>query len=197
MRAVLFDLDGVLVDTYEAWFALTQASARDLGGREVTRAEFAERWGQSVAEDAARWFGGMPPHQLERHYEAHFAEHAQHVRVNPDAKQLFEAIRLKHLRTALVTNTPRLLAESILTTAKLNIHIVVGGTDVPKAKPAPDMVVRALQLLAVAPSQAIYVGDTRFDKEAAAAAGVRFVGLGVEGNPTITRLLDLLSVLAE
>jgi phosphoglycolate phosphatase/AHBA synthesis associated protein len=195
MRAVLFDLDGVLVDTYEAWFALTHAAARDLGGREVTRGEFAERWGQSVADDAARWFGNMPASYLERYYDAHFSEHAHHVRTNPDVKQVFDAIRAKHLRTAVVTNTPRLLAESILDNAKIPAHIVVGGTDVPNAKPAPDIVWRALQLLAVPPTQAIVVGDTRFDKEAAHAAGVRFVGLGIEGDPTLTTLLDLLSVI--
>ncbi len=195
MRAILFDLDGVLVDTYEAWFALTQAAARDLGGREVTRAEFGERWGQSVADDAVRWFGGMPAHRLERYYDTHFSEYAQHVRTNPDVKQVFDAIRAKHLRTAIITNTPRLLAEAILDQAKIPAHIVVGGSDVPNPKPAPDIVYRALQLLAVSPTQAIVVGDTRFDKEAAQAAGVRFVGLGIEGDPTLTSLLDLLAVL--
>lgn len=193
---MLFDLDGVLVDSYEAWFALTHAASRDLGGREVTRKEFAERWGQSVAEDAARWFKDTPANYLERYYDAHFVEHAHLSRVNPDAKQLFEALRVRQLRTAVVTNTPRVLAESILGSAGLSIHIVVGGNDVPRPKPAPDPVIRALQLLAVPPTQAIYVGDTCFDQEAAAGAKVRFVGLGVEGNPTITRLIDLLSVVS-
>lgn len=193
---MLFDLDGVLVDSYEAWFALTHAASRDLGGREVTRGEFAQRWGQSVADDAERWFGGMAPYDLERYYDAHFREHAHLIHVNPDAKQLFEQLRARHLRTAVVTNTPRLIAEGILAAAGLAIHIVVGGNDVPRPKPAPDMVIRALQLLAVPPTVALYVGDTVFDRDAAKGAAVRFVGLGVEGNPTITRLLDLLSVLA-
>jgi phosphoglycolate phosphatase/AHBA synthesis associated protein len=195
MRAVLFDLDGVLVDTYEAWFALTHAAARDLGGREVTRGEFAERWGQSVADDAARWFGKMPASKLERYYDEHFTEHAHHVRTNPSVTQVFEGLRAKHLRTAVITNTPRVLAETILAIAGIPIHIVVGGSDVARPKPAPDIVIRALQLLAVPPTQAIVVGDTKFDKEAAKGAGVRFAGLGIDGDPSLTSLLDLLAVI--
>ena len=69
--------------------------------------------------------------------------------------------------------------------------MLVGGTDVPRAKPAPDLVLRACERLGVAPGEAILVGDTRFDREAAAAAGVRFVGLRLEGDVKLERLSDV------
>ena len=51
------------------------------------------------------------------------------------------------------------------------------------------------ELLGVAPGEAVLVGDSRFDREAAAAAGVRFVGLGTTGDVQIRRLSGLLDAL--
>ncbi len=51
IRAVLFDLDGVLVDSYEVWFPLLNACARELGCPAIDRDRFRDAWGQGVQED--------------------------------------------------------------------------------------------------------------------------------------------------
>ena len=71
---------------------------------------------------------------------------------------------------------------------------MVGGTDVARGKPAPDMVLEACRRLRVAPAEALVVGDSRYDRDAAAAAKVRFVGLRIAGDRRIERLGGLLDL---
>ncbi len=195
LRGVLFDLDGVLLDSYEAWFALVNATARDLGYPPVSREAFHAGWGQGLAADVESFFVRHDVAQIETHYRTHFAEHARELTVDPDAAPLLETLRRAGLRSAVVTNTPASIAGEILRAAGLRPDVLVGGTDVPRAKPAPDMVLLACERLGVAAGEAILVGDTRFDREAATAAGVRFVGLRLEGDVKLERLSDVRALL--
>lgn len=192
VRALLFDLDGVLVDSYEAWLAVVQQTAAALGGRPVTRESFAQGWGQGIEADLARWFPGRQVAEVEAFYHAHFLDHRERLRFDADAAPVLAALRERGIPTALVTNTPGPLARSILATGNLVLDAVVGGTDVPRAKPAPDLVLRAAELLGVPPGEALMVGDTEFDRAAARAAGTPFAGLGIEGDVTLGRLQDVL-----
>jgi phosphoglycolate phosphatase/AHBA synthesis associated protein len=198
-RAILFDLDGVLIDSGEVWLALLRQTARALGppGMEVTREAFTAGLGQGIEADIARWFPGCTVDEVERYYAAHFLEHRSLLRVDPDAHAVIEALRARAVPTALVTNTPSPLAREILASVGLAIDVVVGGTDVPRPKPAPDIVLRAASLVGVAPAHALVVGDTAFDRDAARAAGARFAGLGIAGDVSIARLADVLALVAE
>lgn len=179
---MLFDLDGVLVDSYEVWFHVVRAAALHFGAPEVTRASFAPGWGQGIASDLERWYPGRSLDEVEHYYTAHFLDHAAHLRVDPDAEPVLSALREAGLPTALVTNTPGPLARAIVERAGLGLDAIVGGTDVPNAKPAPDVVLAAAARLGVAPAESVMVGDTEFDRAAARAAGARFVGLGIAGD---------------
>ena len=75
--------------------------------------------------------------------------------------------------------------------AGLEADEIVGGTDAPRAKPAPDMVLLACERLGVGTGEVLFVGDSRYDREAAGAAGVRFVGLGIDGDLRIEALGEL------
>src|SRR5262249_5152089 len=104
-------------------------------------------------------------------------------------------LRSAGLRQALITNTPGPLAGEILRHAGLALDTIVGGTDVPAGKPAPDMVLEACRRLGVTPGEAAVVGDSRFDRDAAAAAAVRFIGLRLDGDARIERLSELWGLL--
>ncbi|MCH7482225.1 MAG: HAD-IA family hydrolase [Chloroflexi bacterium] len=70
-----------------------------------------------------------------------------------------------------------------------------GSSDVPEAKPAPDMVYRACEVLGVEPWDVLVVGDSPYDRDAAAAAGAPFAGIGgIEGNFTLSDLRQVLEV---
>ncbi|HBZ70460.1 MAG TPA: haloacid dehalogenase [Deltaproteobacteria bacterium] len=194
IRAILFDLDGVLIQSYEVWFELVKAAARDLVGGAVSRGDFAAGWGQGIEADVERFFPGRSVAEVERYYDAHFLDHAPHLMVNPDATPVLRELRSRGIPTVLVTNTPGTLAREILRAAELALDAVVGGTDVAHAKPAPDMIVRAAELVGVVPAEALVVGDTEFDRAAARAAGAKFAGLGIEGDYTLRHLGEVLAL---
>jgi phosphoglycolate phosphatase/AHBA synthesis associated protein len=194
VKAVLFDMDGVLVDSFEAWLRLMNATARHFGAPEVERAKFRAVYGQPTEEDVRIFFPGRTVAEVESFYTAHFGEFSQHVRSAPEAPHVLMILRHQGIRTGVITNTPSSLAHEILKSANIQADVVVGGNDVAQAKPAPDMVYRACELLGVSPSEALVVGDSPYDRQAAVAAGARFAGLGTEGDPMLQQLADVLEL---
>ena len=194
VRAVLFDMDGVLVDSFEAWLCLMNATALHLGCPPVGREQFRAVYGQPTEEDVRMFFPGHTVTEVEAFYDAHFGDYTQHVEANPDAPRVLAALRRMGVRIGVITNTPSTLARRILEGLGLVPDELVGGSDVPAAKPAPDMVLRACDLLDVAPEKALVVGDSTYDRQAAAAARVRFAGLGIDGDVRLQRLSDVISL---
>jgi len=188
-------MDGVLVDSYEVWFHLLNHTARAFGAPPISREQFAGCWGQGIEKDVELFFPHRTVPEVEAFYHARFMEHAAHLRVDPDAVPVTERLRALGLRQCLITNTPGPLARDILGHAKLVLDDVVGGTDVPNGKPAPDMVLEACRRLGVATAHAVVIGDSRYDRAAAAAARVRFVGLRLDGERRIERLSETLDAL--
>jgi HAD superfamily hydrolase (TIGR01509 family) len=195
IRAVLFDLDGVLVDTYEAWLGLVQATARHFGAPEVTRPAFDATWGQSVEDDTRELVPGPTVAEVTAHYNAHFREHVGAIVANPEARATLLGLRSRGLGTACVTNSPAPLAREILAVAGLReaLDTVVAAGDVPQPKPAPDMVLAACRRLHAAPAEALLVGDSRFDEAAAAAAGTRYLHYDVRRKESLARAVDTAS----
>jgi HAD superfamily hydrolase (TIGR01549 family) len=100
------------------------------------------------------------------------------------------------VKTAVVTNTPRGLAQATLVRAGVRPDRLVTSSDVEQAKPEPDMVLLALDQLGVERAAAWMVGDSRFDQQAATAAGVRFVGFRREAAQRIETLDALLGMVS-
>ena len=195
INAVLFDLDGVLLDSFEAWASLVDAAARHFGHPSVTREAFRAVYGQPTQSDVDHFFPDQTVESVEAYYEAHFAEHAGAAEVVPGAVELLTALERQGVPTAVITNTPSALARRMLEAASLSPNAVVGGSDIPKAKPAPDMIFRACELLGIEPWDALVVGDSPSDKQAAAAAGAPFAGIGgIEGNFTLSDLHQVLDI---
>ena len=193
-RAVLFDLDGVLIDSYEVWFHLLNDAARAFEAPAVSRELFADCWGQGVDQDAVRLYPGRTIAELEEYYEAHFLDHADHLGVDPDAAGVLEELRVRGIATALITQTPSPLARAILSRAGLVLDAVVGGTDVENPKPAPDMVLAAARAIQAPLDACWVVGDSAYDRDAARAAGVVFVGVRMDGDHRVEKLSEVLAL---
>lgn len=195
LRAVLFDMDGVLLKSEEAWEHVVAAAGTQFRGRPVTREEFQPTFGQGTEADV-RVFGlRCTPEELNRFYIEHFPRYARHVWVNPEARGLLETLGARGLRRAVVTNTVSPLAATLLEAAHLAdcFESVACADLVARSKPAPDLVLYALEKLGVTAAEALMVGDSRYDRGAAGSAGVRFVGLGLDGDARIEQLSELLS----
>lgn len=190
-EAVLFDLDGVLIESRDAWYHVLVAAARAFGHPAMPRETFDANFGQGIEEDM-KFFPGCSVAELEAYLEAHFLDHVDRVVVNADAAPVLQALAQRGAKTAIVTNTQTALAKETVRGAGLEPDLVIGANDVAHEKPAADMLLLACERLGVSPARAVMVGDSRFDREAALAAEVRFLGYGIDGNPRIERLTELL-----
>ena len=193
LKAVLYDLDGVLIDSMQAWFRVIERGARELGHPEVGFERFHRTFGQGVEADRLEFFPEWTARELEVFYERTFVEELGAVEVKGAAEHVLEAARRRGLRQALVTNTPLPLAREVLRSKRLDLHLdALACAGEAAEKPAPDLIWLALHRLGVSAADALYVGDTETDRAAARAAVIRFAGLGIEGDLTFTRLDELL-----
>jgi HAD superfamily hydrolase (TIGR01509 family) len=174
LKAVLWDLDGVLVDTYEVWFFLLNDVAARHGYPGIDRALYQKSWGQGMEVDVKNFYPRHTVDQVRAEYERYYGDHLHHLKVMDGARAGLEAVRLPK---AVITNSPTPLAEQALGLAKLRdcFDTVVGCDQVPASKPAPDGVLLACKRLGVRPDETILVGDSRFDEGAAKSAGTAFV----------------------
>jgi phosphoglycolate phosphatase/AHBA synthesis associated protein len=190
--AVLFDMDGVLVRSEEVWFRVVEQAGVEFRGRAITREEFFPTFGQGTAADVPFFGLSCTTAELDAFYVREFVRHLEHVWVNPEAAPLLEHLATRGVKLALVTNTVEPLASSVIEHAQLGRWLSVRATadKVLHAKPAPDLVQWACSALGVEPRDAWMVGDSKFDRGAAHAAGARFIGLRIDGDVRLERLAD-------
>lgn len=193
LRAVLFDLDGVLIDSRESWFRLVNAAARHFCQPDVNRVRFDACWGQGIDADLREFFPGCSACDVERFYEAHLLDFDAHMHVQAGARDTLCLLRDAALLRGVVTNTPTSLARDILAWAGLIglVDVTAGAARERAAKPAPDLILHACRELEVAPQQALVVGDSRFDADAAAAAQARFLGFRTPDDNSMRELCEL------
>ncbi|MGH9337846.1 MAG: HAD family hydrolase, partial [Vicinamibacteria bacterium] len=127
--AVLFDLDGVLIDSYELWFRLLNQTALELGYPEISQQLYREGWGQSTEVDRDRFFPGHSIAEVERFYQAHYFEHLEHLLVAAEVPEVFQRLHQERIATAVVTNTQKSLASLVVDRTGAAPDLVVGGGD--------------------------------------------------------------------
>jgi pyrophosphatase PpaX len=179
--ALLFDLDGTLIDSIElimrsmrhafdgyAASAPTDAEWRALIGRPLVDSfrEFVPK-----ESDVERLIGRYREYQLEHHDRL--------VRPYEGIVAAIEGFAAEGHPMALVTSKADWLAVRALLHVGLDsaISVVVGCDSCTRHKPHPEPVERALALLRSAPEDAIFVGDSPHDVESGRAAGVRTIGV--------------------
>lgn len=193
-RAILFDMDGVLVSSREAWYHTLVAVASRNGLAAIDRSAFDASFGQGITADIDRFFPTFTQAELERAYDQTFAEMIDRVTAMDGAHEVTKALRSRGVPTAVVTNTPPALAERILACVGLDAGPCFGASGSLREKPAPDLVLAACAALALPPADAWLVGDSAYDRAAAARAGARFAGLGIEGERTLSALAEVLAL---
>lgn len=172
LRAVLFDLDGVLVDSFEVMRQAFTLAYRDVvGAGEPPFREYNRHLGRYFP-DIMRIMG--LPAEMEAPFVRESSRLAGQVTLFPGIAELLRSLRQRGLRLAVATGKSGWRARSLL--RRLGVlglfDYVIGSDEVPSAKPAPDIVIRALDLLRVSPNELIMVGDALSDLAAARAAGV-------------------------
>lgn len=183
-------MDGVLVHSERIWFRLLNEAALRFGAGPISWEAFQPTFGQGVDADIRSFGYRCDAATLEAFFSEQFTKFVPLVEVNPDAAGLLKELGKAGLRCAVVTNSMQAIAEQVLMAAGLRSGFeVVACADVAgKPKPAPDVVIYALGKLGISAQEAVMIGDSVFDRGAAAAAGVDFIGYRLEGPARIDKL---------
>lgn len=199
LRAVLFDMDGVLVFSEDAWFAVYNRMLVQFGRAPVPRAEFDAIYGSGATADRDAYLPDRTVEEIEAAYASLFEEHLDQVRPNVEAKGVLVELRRRGIRIAVATNTTAPLARRILDLQGLLplVDATASANEAGAGKPDPAVVRLAAERVGTPLSQCLFVGDSRFDAQAAAAAPVRFVGLGHGDGERIERLGEILDLVPD
>jgi membrane protein len=188
-KAVFFDLDGTLVDSNE-FHVLAWAEAIDMAGLRVARSALRKEIGKGADMLIPSLFPNLGCHQrdsLEKAQGKIFkTRYLRQVRPFPDAHALLSRLHGARSKIFLVSSASRKEVDHY---AKLlGVVDIVSGIvtidDAAQSKPAPELFARALQKAApLDPKDAVAVGDTPYDIEAAAKCGIATLAVRSGGFP--------------
>jgi phosphoglycolate phosphatase len=179
VRAVLFDLDGTLLDTAPDMSAALN-ELRRLEGRAPLAAQKIRGY---VSHGSTALVRLGFPEAVDQAFEALRARFleiysrclARDTRLFPGAAELLGHLEHHGVRWGVVTNKPGWLTEPLLALMGLRTRagVIVSGDTLPERKPHPGPLLYAAEQLHVAPAQCLFVGDAERDVLAARAAGMR------------------------
>jgi len=179
IRAVLFDLDGTLVDT-----APDLGHALNLQRTRHGLAPLADELIRPQASHGARGllelgFGLHPddarfPAMREEFLELYAANICRHSRPFPGISELLDALEQRGLAWGVVTNKPARFTEPLMSILDLaeRATCIVSGDTCPQPKPHPAPMLAAAELCSARPEQCLYLGDAERDIQAATAAAM-------------------------
>jgi HAD superfamily hydrolase (TIGR01509 family) len=189
--AVLFDLDGTLIDTEPCWMAEEQALAQAFGGS-WTSEQAVSCIGNPLPVSAARLRAEagvdlQVAEIVDRLLDGVVATVRRHVPWQPGARELLAALRRASTPLALVTMSYRRLADAVLSDLPDNTFaVVVTGDQVTHGKPHPEPYLTAAAALGVDPGACLVVEDSPSGIGSGLAAGATVVAV-----PHVAPLPDL------
>ena len=178
-KAVLFDKDGVLIDSIDTCFSAFNETLRYYGENALAKEDYIkECWGKTAEVNLAKIFKDVPEdernsivkHYMERRMELNF-----HTRLYPNVIPVLEALSGRYI-LGIITNTLKDMAIKLLNHFSISRYfdVVVSG-DEGRPKPAPDLILKACKLICVQPEASYFVGDTMADVQAGKAAGCKTI----------------------
>lgn len=187
ISAVVFDLDGTLIDSApDVAAALNRALAAE-GRRALSLAEVQQLVGEGARPLIRRaWAATGPeiteaelPAALERYLAEYAARPAEHTVVYDGVREVLDRLEAEDVALAVCTNKPATMTRLVLEALgwRQRFRAVVGGDDTPHPKPDGRHVLTTLERMGHGVAGAAYVGDSATDVAAARAAGLPVVAV--------------------
>jgi phosphoglycolate phosphatase len=177
-KAVLFDMDGTVLDTVDDLADSVNASLREFSLPEVSRAHVSRCLGNGAAYLIRNCLPDNTPEvvfeQVLAFYKPWYGAHCR-IKTKPydGILQLMETLRADGVRQAIISNKPdsavQELAEAFFPGL---MDVVIGESPAVKRKPSPDTVLAAASQMGLMASDCVYIGDTEVDLETARNAGM-------------------------
>jgi HAD superfamily hydrolase (TIGR01509 family) len=180
--AVLWDMDGTLVDSEHYWLA----SERDLAEQHNstwTQQDGFDLIGNSLYESSRiikdKIGSSMDTEAIVQHLtDAVSAKLAVEIPWRPGAQELLRELKRKRIKTALVTMSLHRMAEQVVNRIPFDaFDVIIGGDDVVRGKPFPDPYLKAAEALGVRPEDCVAFEDSSTGLRSAEAAGTKAIGI--------------------
>lgn len=196
VKAILFDLDGVLIDSFHFWFHLFNDTLKHFGHKRISRKVFRQHWGKSTEEDIKNFMPERRVEELKSYFYSRMHKCINYLKINPEAKIVLHRLN-KNYKLGCVSNShTKIMNWQIEATGlKKYFRTILSADDVKKPKPAPDMLLKALKKLKVQPDETIFVGDTKTDLIAGEKAGCIVVGYNIKSRFKMHRLRQIFVIL--
>ncbi|RUT35718.1 HAD family phosphatase [Paenibacillus zeisoli] len=190
IEAVIFDMDGVLVDSEPIYFDIERASFAHFGAYP----DEAEHHGYVGVTLETMWQRVLDKHQLEFTLEQVLTYHKDNVmtimrnhselKPMPHLESWLDWLADKQVPVAVASSSPKVLIELIMDKTGLGryFNVRVSGEEVANGKPSPDIFLHAANLLGVNPSKCLVIEDSRNGVKAANSAGMRCIGYNNPGS---------------
>lgn len=182
IEAVVFDLDGVLIDSEPVWEQVRRGLVTERGGHWASDAQrrlmgmSTPEWARYLSEDLGV---GLPPGEVAAIVTDRMAaRYREHIPLLPGAA---DAVRRLAARwpLGLASSAPAVLIETVLQSAGLrpDFQVTMSTEQVPRGKPAPDIYLAVAGGLGVAAASCAAVEDSSNGLRSAAAAGLRVIAV--------------------
>lgn len=177
IRAVLFDVDGTLLNTFDFIYGAFEYAFGQHGIPPLTRQEISHLMGGPLEEVYSVMAPGYDNKILAEAHRTFQSEHLHLASLFPGTIEVLENLKKRGIKIAAITT--RSIRTSVRSLEETGIahyfDLIISGEDVQFLKPHPEPLLKALEAFSVNPQEAIMVGDTRADIEAGKNAGVKTV----------------------
>lgn len=196
IKAVLFDLDGTLVDSFNAWFYVYNDTLKQFGFPTIAKEIFRKHFGSPIEKDVKEDFPCCTINQVAEAYNKNFQRRINLVEMSKNVMLTLKKLNKNSYKIGLITGSTKTITNKLIKKFDLGKYfdVVLTMNDVKHRKPAPDVVLKACKILKCKPESALVVGDTKNDMLAGKSAGCITIGYKINGDYTVKNLNEILDI---
>lgn len=175
---VIFDMDGLLIDSEPTWKSVEQQALRQALGLNLTLNQLKQHTGMATRDFVRSIAQSYPEYSVDQPALVKLIlglmeERIVNSELLPGAIELIDYLQSLNVPLAIASSTPRFLIDAVVNTYQLPINIITSGAEVAASKPHPEVFLRAAELLGADPTQCWVFEDSLNGVIAARAARMK------------------------